>query len=43
VTVLPEQNEVGPLIVGVAAAGLAVTTNGAEVAEQPAAPVTVTL
>jgi hypothetical protein len=44
VTVLPAQtNELPPLIVGVATAGLAVTANGAELAEQPEAFVTVTV
>jgi len=39
----PPQSEDGPVIVGVAAAGLAVMTNAADVAEQPPASVTVTL
>jgi hypothetical protein len=43
VIVLPAQNELGPLIVGVAGAGFEVTTCAAEVAEQPFASVTVTL
>jgi hypothetical protein len=43
VIVLPAHNELGPLIVGVGGAGLTVTTNGAEVAEQPDALVTVTV
>src|SRR5471030_919368 len=43
VIVLPGQNEVGPLMAGVAAAGLAVTANAVEVAEQPLALVAVTL
>jgi hypothetical protein len=44
VTVLPAQtNEFPPLIVGVATAALAVTANGAELAEQPAVFVTVTV
>ena len=43
VIVLPAQNEAGPLIVGVTGAALAVTANGAEVAEQPPASVTVTV
>ena len=43
VMVVPWQKEEGPLIVGVAAAGLAATANAAEVAEQPPASVTVTL
>ena len=43
VIVLPAQKELGPLMVGVGGAALAVTTNGAEVAEQPAALVTVTV
>ena len=43
VSVLPGQKDVGPLIVGVAPAGLAVTANGADVAEQPLASVTVTV
>ena len=43
VIVLPGQKDVGPLMVGVAPAGFAVTANGAEVAEQPLASVTVTL
>jgi hypothetical protein len=40
--VVPGQNEAGPLITGVAGAGLAVTANAAEAAEQPLASVTVT-
>jgi hypothetical protein len=43
VIVLPVQKELGPVMVGVACAGLAVTTWAAEVAEQPAALVTVTV
>ena len=44
VTVLPVQTrEPAPLIVGVATAGLAVTTNAADVAEQPLASVTFTV
>ena len=43
VTVLPVQKELGPLMVGVTAAGLAATANGAEVVEQPPALVTVTV
>ena len=43
VIVVPGQKEEGPLIVGVVAAGLAVTANAPEVAEQPPASVTVTL
>jgi ABC-type glycerol-3-phosphate transport system substrate-binding protein len=43
VIVLPVQNDVGPLMVGVGGTGLAVTTNGADVAEQPLALVTLTL
>ena len=43
VIVLPAQKEAGPLIVGVAGRGLAVTPNAAEVAVQPLASVTVTL
>jgi hypothetical protein len=39
----PGQNEAAPVIVGVAGAALAVTANAAEVAEQPAAVVTVTV
>jgi hypothetical protein len=41
VMVVPGQNAVGPLMVGVGGAGLAVTRNGADAVEQPAA-VTVT-
>jgi hypothetical protein len=42
VIVLPAQNELSPLIVGVTGGALAVTTKPAEVAEQPFASVTVT-
>jgi hypothetical protein len=42
VMVLPGQTKVGPLMVGVAGPLPAVTTKGAEVAEQPAAFVTLT-
>ena len=38
----PVQNAAGPLIVGVAGSGLAVTAYAAEVAEQPLGSVTVT-
>ena len=43
VIVLPAQKDDGPLIVGVTAAGFAVTANAADVAAQPLASVTVTL
>jgi hypothetical protein len=43
VIVVPGQNEVGPVMVGVAGAGLEVTANAVELAEQPPALVTVTL
>jgi hypothetical protein len=43
VTVVPAQNDAGPVMVGVAGAGLAVTANAAEVAEQPPALLTVTV
>jgi hypothetical protein len=43
VIVLPVQNELGPVIVGVAGRGFDVTACAAEVAEQPFASVTVTL
>jgi hypothetical protein len=43
VIVLPAQSEAGPVMVGVAWAGFAVTTKAAEVAEQPFALVTVTV
>jgi hypothetical protein len=43
VMVVPVQKELGPVMVGVAGAGFAVTTNGADVAEQPEALVTVTV
>jgi len=43
VIVVPAQNEPGPLIVGVAGVGLAVTANGADVEEQPPSSVTVTV
>jgi hypothetical protein len=43
VIVLPAQNELGPLIVGVAGTGFEVTTLATEVAEHPLASVTVTL
>jgi hypothetical protein len=42
VIVLPAQNELGPLIVGVAGTGFEVTTCATEVAEQPFASVAVT-
>jgi hypothetical protein len=38
-----QESEVGPVIVGVAAAAGAVTTTGVDVAEQPLALVTVTV
>jgi hypothetical protein len=38
-----QESEAGPVMVGVVAAGLAVTTNAADVAGQPVAFVTVTL
>jgi hypothetical protein len=40
---VPAQKDEGPLMVGVAGAGFSVTANGAEVAEQPPASVTVTV
>ena len=43
VMVLPGQTNVGPLMVGVTAPEAAATTKGAEVAEQPAALVTLTV
>ena len=43
VMVLPAQKELGPLMVGVVRAGVALTANGAEVEEQPPASVTVTV
>ena len=43
VIVVPAQKDEGPLMVGVGTAGFAVTTNGAELAEQPLASVAVTL
>jgi len=43
VMVVPGQNEAGPLMVGVAGAGLEVTAKAADVAEQPPALVTVTV
>ena len=43
VTDPPAQNELAPLMVGVAAAGLAVTASGAEEDAQPFASATVTL
>lgn len=43
VTDPPAQNELAPLMVGVVAAGFAVTAKAADVAEQPAALVAVTL
>jgi hypothetical protein len=43
VTVLPGQNEAGPLMVGVAGRGFCVTRNGADVAAQPPASVKVTV
>jgi hypothetical protein len=42
VIVLPAQKDAGPLMVGVGGRGLTVTTNAAEVAEQPLASVTLT-
>jgi hypothetical protein len=42
VMLVPVQNELGPVMVGVAGGAFAVTTNPAEVAEQPLALVTVT-
>jgi hypothetical protein len=42
VIVLPVQKEAGPLMVGVGGSALTVTTNAAEVAEQPLASVTLT-
>ena len=42
VIVAPGQKDVGPLMVGVAGTGFAVTANGADIAEQPLALVTVT-
>ena len=42
VIVLPAQNEVGPLMTGVAGVGFSVTAKAAEVAEQPLGSVTVT-
>jgi len=43
VIVVPAQNELGPLMVGVAGRGLTVTAKAAEVAEQPLALVAVTV
>ena len=43
VIVLPAQNVAGPLMVGVAGAAPAVTTNAADVPEQPPGFVTVTV
>jgi hypothetical protein len=43
VIVVPAQNVLGPLIVGVAGTGFEVTACATEVAEQPFASVTVTL
>jgi hypothetical protein len=43
VTVLPAQKADGPLMVGVAGVGFAVTAKAAEVAEQPPGSVTVTV
>ena len=43
VIVLPAQNEVGPLMIGVAGRGLTMTIAAADVAWQPLASVTVTL
>jgi hypothetical protein len=43
VVALPAQKELAPLMVGTVGAGFAVTTNGAEVAEQPPALVTLTV
>ena len=43
VIVLPAQKEAGPLMVGVAGSGLETTEKAADVAEQPAALVTVTV
>ena len=42
VIVAPAQKDAGPLMVGVAGRGFAVTANAAEVAAQPLALVTVT-
>jgi hypothetical protein len=42
VTAAPAQNDAGPEITGVAGAGLAVTANAADAAEQPLGLVTVT-
>ena len=43
VIVLPAQNDAGPLMVGAAGVGFAVTAKAAEVAEQPPGSVTVTV
>jgi hypothetical protein len=43
VIVLPVQNELGPVIVGVGGSGLTVTAKAAEVEEQPLAFVTLTV
>ena len=43
VMLLPAQNELGPLIVGVGGRGFDVTTLAADVAVQPLASVTVTV
>ena len=43
VMVVPAQNDAGPVMVGVAVAGFAVTANAVDVAEQPPALVTVTV
>jgi len=43
VTDPPAQNELAPLMVGVAGSGLETTANAADVAEQPPALVAVTL
>jgi hypothetical protein len=43
VMVAPWQKLAGPLMVGVAGVGLAVTSKGAEVAEQPLGSATVTV
>ena len=43
VIVVPGQSADGPLMVGVGAAGFAVTRNGSDGVEQPAKPLTVTV
>jgi hypothetical protein len=43
VIVVPAQKALGPLMIGVGGRGFAVTANGADVAEQPLASVTVTV